>query len=534
MITKYLKQIAVPATAALLTFGLGSCVNDLDVTPIDPSTNMTVDPSGLLNKCYANMAMAGQGGANGDCDIQGLDGGTTGFVRQLFNSNELPTDESICCWGDEGISAFNYGQWGPSHPMLRGFYYRLYFGVSVCNQYLETCADHDATMTAEVRFLRALYYYYLLDNFGNVPFTTTVSSTLPEQKSRADLYAWIESELIDCVNDMSEPTAKTSSSEGYGRADKAAAWMLLSRLYLNAEVYTGTPQWQKAADYAEKVILSPHKLYTAGTTNYTAYQMLFMGDNGENGSSVEALLPLLQDGKTTTSWGTTLFLIAGTCKADEQPTRGTTETWAGNRARRDLVNKFFPNDDCPTGTAAEVAAAAKDDRALFYTKDRTLDISNVGEFTEGYSVAKFTNIYSTGGSSYSTQFVDGDFYLMRSAEAYLTYAEATARLAGTGVTTTQGTIYVNDLRDRAHAKTSGSYTLDQLCDEWSREFYYEGRRRSDLIRFGKFGGTSDYKWQWKGGTKAGSNFDAHYNIFAIPETDLNANANLKQNPGYSL
>lgn len=121
---------------------------------------------------------------------------------------------------------------------------------------------------------------------------------------------------------------------------------------------------------------------------------------------------------------------------------------------------------------------------------------------------------------------------MRSAEAYLTYAEATARLAGTGNTTPEGTAYVNELRTRAHAATQSVYSLDQLCDEWSREFYYEGRRRMDLIRFGKFGGNSDYRWQWKGGTMAGTNFDSHYNLFAIPETDLNANSNLKQNPGF--
>lgn len=534
MITKYIKNI-FSAAVVTLSFGfLSSCTGDLDVEPIDPSTIMTVDASGLFNKCYANLGTTGSKGANDDdCDVQDIDGGTSSFMRQLWNANELTTDESICCWGDEGISAFNFNQWGSSHPMLRGFYYRLYFGVSVCNQYLTECSEYDATMTAEIRFLRALYYYYLLDNFGNVPFATSISSEKPQQISRADLYTWIESELLECVENMSEPSAKTSMSDGYGRADKSAAWMLLSRLYLNAEVYTGTAQWQKAADYAEKVINSSHKLFTAGNGTYSAYQMLFMGDNGENGSSVEALLPVLQDGTQTTSWGGTLFLIASTYKAaDEEISRGTTETWAGNRARKEFVQKFFPNNNCPEGTTADVVSAAGDDRALIYSKNRQLEIDNVGEFTEGYSVTKFTNIYSDGGTSHSSQFTDTDFFLMRAAEAYLTYAEATARLSGGGSTTTQGTAYINELRNRANTSTANSYTLDQICDEWSREFYYEGRRRSDLIRFGKFGGTSDYRWQWKGGVKNGVNFDSHYNIFAIPATDLNANPNLTQNPGY--
>jgi len=531
MITKYIKSI-VPAAAVMLSLGMSSCTGDLDVEPIDPSTVMTADATGLFNKCYANLGTTGSKGANNDdCDVQDIDGGTSSFMRQLWNANELTTDESICCWGDEGISAFNYGQWGSTHPMLRGFYYRLYFGVSVCNQYLAECAGADATMTAEVRFLRALYYYYLLDNFGNVPFATTISSEKPKQISRAELYAWIEAELLECVENMTEPAAKTSTSEGYGRADKSAAWMLLSRLYLNAEIYTGTAQWQKAADYAKMVIDSAHKLFTSGNGTYSAYQMLFMGDNGENGSSVEALLPVLQDGTKTTSWGGTLFLIASTYKSDETTGRGTTETWAGNRARKEFVQKFFPNDNCPTGETADVVKAAGDDRALLYTKDRTLEIDNVGEFTEGYTVTKFTNIYSDGGASHSSQFTDTDFFLMRAAEAYLTYAEATARLNG-NTTTTQGAAYVNELRSRANASTTSSYSLEQICDEWSREFYYEGIRRTTLVRFGKFGGTSDYRWQWKGGAKNGINFDSHYNIFAIPETDLNANPNLTQNPGY--
>lgn len=526
---KDIKRI-LPMTVLALSLGMTSCVNDLDVTPKDPSTNMTADAQALFTKCYANMALAGQGGANGDCDIDGLDGGTTGFIRQLFNANELTTDEAICCWGDEGIPAFNFNQWGASHPMLKGFYYRLYFGVTVCNFYLETEADHDATMTAEVRFLRALYYYHLMDCFGNIPFLTAMSSESAPQASRADMYSWIESELLDCVDQMSEPRAKHFGEEGYGRADKAAAWMLLARLYLNAEVYTGTAQWTKAAEYAKKVMDSPYQLFTQGSPKYSAYQMLFMGDNGENGASVEAILPLLQDGVTTTSWGTTLFLIASTFKAD-MFSCGTTETWAGNRARPDLVAKFFPNGDAPQGTTEEILQAAGDDRALFWGKDRTLQVGTVSEFTEGFSVAKYNNLYSTGADAHNSQFVDTDFFLMRAAEAYLTYAEATCRANGNAITP-EGKQAIDALRNRAHASLKNTYSLNDICDEWAREFFFEGRRRTDLIRYGRFGGNSDYKWQWKGGTQEGSNFSSNLNIFALPETDLNANPNLVQNPGY--
>ena len=526
---KYTFKKMIPATALLLSLGLGSCINDLDVEPIDPSTVMEADIEAIYNKCFASMALAGNGGADGDCDIDGLDGGTTGFVRQLWNANELTTDEAICCWGDEGIPAFNFNQWGASHPMLKGFYYRLYFGITMCNYYLTEAADYNAQMTAEVRFLRAMYYYHLMDCFGNVPFMTNISNEKAPQYSRQQMYDFIEKELTECEKDMAAPQTNT-----YGRPDQAAAWMLFARLYLNAEVYTGTAQWEKAANYADKIMKSSYKLHTEGTEDWSAYQMLFMGDNGENGAQVEAILPLLQDGITSTSYGTTMFLMASTFKADMTlvgtATNNTTEAWAGNRARPQLVQKFFPSGNIPLATTEEILKAAGDDRALFWGKGRTLDVTDVADFAKGISIAKFTNFY-TKGSSHNSKYPDSDFFLMRAAEAWLTYAEATARANG-NVVTDLGKAAIDEIRNRANAGTKSKYTLDDILDEWSREFYFEGRRRTDLIRFNQFGGNTDYQWQWKGGIENGTNFSTDLNVFALPDTELNTNPNLKQNKGY--
>ena len=173
---RYIKKLA-PVAALLFTLSLTSCVKDLDVTPIDPNLETKINPDHLFNKCYANFALSGNKGPEDDCDIDGLDGGTPGFVRQLFNSNDLTTDEAICNWTqDEGIPEFNFNNYGSSHPMLKGFYYRLYFGVTVCNQYLNNFGDVDKQKTAEVRFIRALDYYLLMDAFGNIPFTEEVSA----------------------------------------------------------------------------------------------------------------------------------------------------------------------------------------------------------------------------------------------------------------------------------------------------------------------------------------------------------------------
>lgn len=531
---KYFKNI-VPATAIMLAAGMGACTDDLDVTPIDPSSTMVVSEPSLYAKCYANMALAGNTGANGDCDIDVPDGGTTGFVRQLFNANELTTDEAMCSWGDDGIPQFNYNTWDASHLMLKGFYYRLYTGISYCNHYLDVCNGVDATRTAEVRFLRSLYYYYLLDCFGNVPFALAISSDTPEQIQRADLFEWIESELKAVQPDMLASAARTSADQGYGRADQDAVNLLLARMYLNAEVYTGTARWAEAKEYAEKVINGPHKLWTAAAGGFSAYQMLFMGDNGENGASCEAILPLLQDGVTTTSWGTTLFLMASTWKADmdEDNNYGTTEFWSGNRARSQLLAKFFPGTEAPQVGVADMVAKAADDRALFFGKDRELVVTTPTEFTSGYSVAKYRNTYSTGEAGHNSQFVDADFFLLRSAEAYLIAGEADARLNG-GITTATGTGYLNQLRTRANAAEMKQFSLDQILDERSRELYYEGHRRTDLVRYGYFGGdnSGSYLWDWKGGVATGVSFGAHRNVFALPSEDVNANPKLTQNPGY--
>ena len=336
----------------------------------------------------------------------------------------------------------------------------------------------------------------------------------------------------DLKDDLLAPRAVTSFDDGYGRADQDAANLLLARLYLNAEVYTGEARWDDAKTYAEKVINGPHILNTTGSGKWSAYQMLFMGDNGETSAATEAVLPLLQDGITTTSWGTSLFLMASTWKDDMNYNSdyGTTEFWAGNRARRQLLDKFFPSSDAPNVNYEDMVAAAGDDRALFYGIDRTLSIASPTEYFDGFAVAKFRNTYAGEGAPRHSQFVDMDFFLMRSAEAYLIYAEADARRNG-GVTTDAGTGYINQLRSRAHATTQAQYSLNQILDERARELYFEGYRRTDLIRYGLYN-SSDYLWEWKGGTQNGVSFGAFRNLYALPDEDMNANPNLTQNPGY--
>lgn len=520
---KYIKLISAFVSLLLIIGLFSSCIADLDVEPIDPSVTQTFNQDGVFAKIYASLALTGQEGPAGRGDVDGIDEGTSAFVRLIWNLNELTTDEAICSWGDPGIPEMNFNRWSSSHDQVTGLYGRLNFNVTLCNHFLEQTKDLTDEKTvkqrAETRFMRALNFYYLMDFFGNVPFTEVVATEAPQQINRSDLFDYIEKELSEIEEEMHEP--KTAP---YYRADKVANWLLKSRLYLNAEVYTGTAKWNEAASYSKKVMDSEYKLNPE-------YTHLFMGDN--NGSDVnkapqEIILPIASDGIKTRSWGSALFLIAST-RTSGMPNWGSTEGWGGNRARAALVKKFFPDGTIPSGALASPSTTgAADKRALFFIDDRTLEIENVEIFKQGYSVMKFNNARADGNSPGDTQFPDMDVPFLRAAEAYLNYAEALLRSGGSN---SDALTAVNEIRTRANAPDFNSITLDRILDEKAREFYFEGHRRTDLIRYGYYGG-GDYNWDWKGGTASGTKFNAMYNLFPIPSTDMNSNPNLVQNPGY--
>jgi len=467
----------------------------------------------MRTKIYASLGMTGMQGTagGGDLDAMGIDEGQSGFYRTLWYLNNLAGDEALCCWfSDQGVTEANYTGWTDTDVFVQGLYYRLYFGVTLCNHFLEMTADLDNEETklqrAEARFIRALNYYYLMDMYANVPLVTKVESESPKQSTRADIFAFLEQELLEMQNDMSQPGAGM-----YYRVDRAAAWLLLSRIYLNAEVYTGTARWADAATYAEKVINSNYKL----ADNYAA---LFMGNNDTNADAMqEIILPIAQHGNYTKTYSGSYFLVASTHTAG-MPEWGTIDGWGGIRARKSLVEKF---------------QNGADDRALFHQTSNDPTISDPNAFTSGWGVTKWNNLDSETGLPVASNDVEvkvpeTDIPFLRAAEAYLTYAEAKFRLGESAAAIEK----FNALRQRANAQEVSNLTLDVLRDEWCREFYFEGRRRIDLVRFNSFGGNTNYNWDWKAGVANGTSFDAKYNILPLPVSDLNANPNLEQNDGY--
>lgn len=544
---------AFPIVGLAMTLGLSSCVNDLDVEPIDPRLNTQVDANKLFNKMYAEFVFEGKGPGDSELDLG--DAGLSVLYRLLWNANELTTDEAICGWTDKGIAEFSKNSFTAANESLYGLWWRLNFGVSICNQYLKECADHDKTMTAEAHFMRDLYYYYLLDNFGNPSFSETMPDPDPKQIKSADLYNFIVKDLTENMGNMLPPSVRKKGEKNYSRADQSAAWMLLARLYLNAEKYTGKADWANAKKYAEKVIKESGRTLWEGdntTTHrsangkYSAYQMLFMADNDQTGAYNECIFGFALDGGTAASWGASTFLHSSTWDANmaaDYPQKSS-QAWGGNRTRVDLVKKFISLNDLESlksWTPETITKAAGDDRALLYgdnadgthgKKDRKYTNDDIATFADGIATTKFTSDRSDDGPTAVSDLCDNDIMLMRLPEAYYIYAEAEAREAGSEVTLTEGTRLINEVRKRANnTNLLSSYTLDELLDERAREFYFEGLRRTDLIRYGYFG-NSNYTWQWKGGVQEGGKFPSYFNIFPIPQTELGTNHNLKQNPGY--
>lgn len=532
----------IPAAALALTMSTTSCVGDLDVTPINPQQTMDLNADALFNKIYASFSLTGQSGPNGNGDIDDVDEGRSDYFRSKWYLNEFTSDESHWVWAtDAGIPELLHNSWGESCVFSAALYSRLFFTITLCNFYLEQnvqAADAEQR-NAEVRFIRALNYYDVMDLYGGGPFTEKVSAEKAPYYNRQQLFEYIESELKECAEKMAEPGKTT-----YGRADRVAAWNLFARLYLNAEVYTGTPRWDDAMTYAEKVINNGYyHLNETGAVNpktgevYSPYQMLFLADNDRNGAQYENLVVGMFDGVKTKSYGGTNFLIQGAYSnqvpTDDYAPSGANNSWGKCiRLRKQLIDKFFSNTPAEAATLKDMTTAAKDDRALFFNKGIKESVEN--ESTDenmGYTSVKFRNVNSDGSSNDVIEFVNTDLPVMRIAEAYLTYAEASIRKNG-AAGNTDAAEKINKLRARANATQKNTYTLDEVCDEWSREFWLEGRRRMDLIRFGKFAGQSKYKWEWMGGTYEGNQFPSYMNVFPLPVNELSNNPNLKQNTGY--
>jgi hypothetical protein len=537
---KVILQASVCFTAFVVAMMVPSCTKDLNLSPTNDVTSETVYRNlagyeSVLAKVYGAFALTGNTAPAGDDqskDIKGIDEGFSDFFRLFWKAQELSTDEAVISWGDVGIQDFHNMNWTSNNSFLTGLYYRSMYQITLCNEFIRQSADDQLTkrglsgsdadkiheFAREARFLRAFQYWVLMDLFGNPPFATentAIGGAPPPQIERVDLFNYIESELKDL-----EPNMPAPHSNEYGRVDQGAVWALLARLYLNAEVYTGTGRYGDAITYSKKVI-------DAGYQLITDYNWLMLADNDLNTSNTgEFIFTINYDGLKTQGYGGTTFLVHA-CVGGSMPASefGISGGWSGTRTTKNLPALFPGYPDFTNVT---------DKRAQFYTSGQNLEISNITDFTNGLGVTKYKNVKRNGSPGSSRDFSDVDMPLFRLAEMYLIYAEAVKRGGGGDENTALG--YINALRTRAYGNTSGNIsagqlTLDFILDERARELYWEGFRRTDLIRYNKFVEGS-YLWPWKGGVASGTGVSAIRKIYPIPSRDVNSNTNLVQNTGY--
>lgn len=534
---------------AVLT-GTTSCVSDLDQYPHTETTSKDVYTSlanyeAVLGKIYAAMVTSGQGKGGDNKDMESVLNKGAGFdyMRMFINMQECGTDEFASTWlTGEQTTGLTYLSWDANDAWVSDMYYRIYYNIALCNEFLRNAnsanfsgadAEKMKEYKAEVRFMRALFYYHALDFYRNIPMVTEndpVGSYIPPRYTPQQTFDYIESELKDCVGDM-----LPASTCPYGQASQGAAYTLLAKLYLNSEVYTGVDKYAECKEACWKVM-------SMGYSLEDDYSKLFNADNDKRTNEIIFALPV--SAEHTVSWGSSTYLVCGQVSMSNANQNvadyGVTAGWSEFRLRPEFVDKFTQTDIDGNG----------DKRCKFFTNGQSKDVTSMTDETAGYLSEKWSNLKDDGTTASNTgdAGVDTDFPLFRLADVYLMYAECVVRLhndwdnwAGGSdavdpdviASRKQGAIYwINQLRERSHASdvwasnfADDDAFLQFILDERARELYHEGYRRTDLIRYGQFT-TNKYIWQWKGGTHDGQAVDSKYNIYPIPNTELTANPNL--------
>jgi len=509
-----------------------------------------------LAKIYAGLNVTGQEGPFGNGDISAIDDeGFSQYTRLLWQMQELPTDGAVFTFeGDAGgvaveLSRTNLNE---NNTFVAGMYSRIFFQVAQANEFLRQSSSDllesrnvdpgfaetiRTTYRAEARFLRALSYYHAVDIFGGVPLVDESfprgaeappypSESGDRDEARRAVFEFIEEELLEIAGETegSDEVLPDVGQQDYGRADKAAAWMILAKIYLNAEVYAGEPRYDDAVTYAQKVI-------DAGYTLEDDYRDLFLADNH---TAEGVIFAIPNDGQRTQHFGGTQFLTHGAVITDSEGPNADIDMEPANygidfgystlRTLPETVGLYEPND------MRVMFENMPESETQFFTRSQTLEVNEITDRFQGYAVPKWQNVTSDGQAGQNPTFPDTDLPVFRLADAHLIYAEAVLRGASNG---SQGTAldYVNDVRERAGLGRdidASELTLDFILDERGREFIWEGHRRTDLVRFGLFTG-DEYLWSWKGGAQQGVSIGACKDVYPLPIGELSANPNLPAN-----
>ena len=532
--------------------GLGISFFTLSCTNLDEELFSDVTADNFFKTDDEFIAALGQAYSN----FGGL-----GNHSNLWSINELTSDELVITtkggdWFDGGVlQQLHLHTYSPDNGFFNNAWTFMYGGVNTCNRLIAQFealkaggnASADAFI-AELRAIRALWYYWILDGYGNAPLVIDFkSSEPPANATRQQIYSFVESELTAVIAVL--PTVKDAST--YGRMTKWAALAVRSKLYLNAGVYTGTPQWQKAADDAkaiidggkyslegsyadnfatnnagsnENIFVFPYDKVFAGGFNWpmmtlhyasqTVYKFTAQPWNGYQ--VVEEFYnsysdPVTNPGPQGPVWKG-LALDANNDKVPDDV--GTRDARLSNFV---VGPQYKPDGTQATDPGFEGATAKQPDpdgAPLNFTP-KINQLGPDGWRQGGARIGKYA--YEIGG----TPNMSNDFVVFRYADILLTRAEALWKLSPVNG---EALTLVNQIRTRAKVTPFASLTADNLFAERGREMFAEMTRRQDMIRFDKFGS--------KYGFKAAADGKSTLTLFPIPKIQLDANAKLKQNPGY--
>lgn len=540
--------------------GMTSCVNDLDLLPVDPNQTTAgvfgEDPEGYMDRVMGDVYMNfSTYGANGSSTVTQFDGGMSTFQRGIFILEEIPTDEAN--WlptGDVEYGVLQYGPIPSNSPIAGGIYSRLTINITLCNDFIKTFKDNlfqitDPVVTAkgeeyvrQCKILRSACFYYLIDLYGNVPYAdeNVPVGAVTAQEKRADIFNYVVRDLKEVIAEYGNNTTVS-----YGFVGKEVAQALLVKFYLNAEVYTGTSMWDECYAVAQEIIANHRGTGLDGTGLAESYSALFGHNNNEycagypGGVTPEIIWTLVQDEPNLKSWANSTFMINGfigdatmapaICNLGDWNMKSG---WRCMTGRRQFVEKFEWNGDytfSPDLRTRFWATAANG----FGIDNDVLDQDHFGQ--NGFLPVKYHNwnILPNGDIDFNNiptmmEQVPVDFAMIRLAEIYLSAAEAAYNGAASK---TDALTYVNYIRKRAGLNewTAADLNLQSIYDERCRELYTEGTRRTDLIRAGQW--ASGYNWNWKGQVKDGADLPATSVLYPLPIAVVQQNG-YTQNPGY--
>ena len=549
-----------------------SCINDLDAYPFNEDDFTSEDAYGSEYSGYVSGLAKIYNCFNSTSGLTVDDAGASELVRAFWAIQECSSDGCKNDWEkDAWTQDINKNTWSTAdNAATYAVYCRTLHGITYANEFLRQTSDDRLTargcsqdvidrvhsLRAEARFLRAFMYWVSIDTFGDVPFVTEESefgSASPDVKTRSEVFSFLVRELEELINGNELGAALSN----YPRADKGSALGLLTRLYLNSPVYNSKVDEhgkvvQKGADMSKECVAACEEIFKLNYKLCRKYSDLFRGDNGENPEARSEMLFVIDyDEVHMNSWGGTIFLAQSCFQAaddvDDQGnpmySLGVKDGWAGIRMPSEYVFDYFgvtvpENGYGKDGKYTGVYNFTDDRASMFYIKNHYENMTDLSEFTQGWSYYKFNNIphdmtkeeFASTAISYGTTSAKCgiDFPFLRLGEIYLTYAEA---CLATG-DKSKGLDKLNDIRERAHLARLSDYTLEDVQKERAVELSWEAIRRTDLIRWDLYN-SGTFLWRWKGGSYEGQGFSPHLLVFDFPQAELIANSKLSHKPGYA-